>query len=156
MTRHEIDIEGLPEGWEPVRVGTPAEGDSILSPDGDIIPVCMEIHQYCRLCLIVRRKVRKYDHSKTDDDVLVRWKGRAGCHPKVTLADEAVGDIPPYWQPNIHGRCPVDGEACIVRVRYMSGDEREVAAHILDWSLSFHEGTVTAYQFIRLADGYKW
>lgn len=142
MSRHEIDIEGLPEGYEPVKA--------------TYIGATLGKTETHSLMLEMRRKVRKYDHSKTDDDVLVRWKGRAGCYPKVTLADEAVGEIPPYWQPNIHGKCPVDGDACIVRVRLANGIEIEDVANKITWEIRIGYDDVVRWQFIRLADGYEW
>jgi hypothetical protein len=140
MSRHEIDIEGLPEGWEPQLVKVlsgPLENESF----GTI--------------LRCRRKVRKYDWSKTLPDVLV---AKSPQHVVFGLLGHQPPDagmvIAPIWQPNIHGKCPVDGEACIVRVRLADGSEFEGLAKQL-WGF-YNTRTIVAYQFIRLADGWEF
>lgn len=156
--KYNIEVDGLPDGWEPVSYAVPKWGDYYIDSMDNIIigPAVVDLDVQRRI--IVRRKVRKYDWSKTLDDVLtlrIGWEEvgmrhlhKQDAHYKVKLAEA--------WQPNIHGKCPVDPEACIVRVRYMSGDVSEVAAHIIDWSLSVDEGTVTAWKFVHLADKVEW
>lgn len=136
MNRHEIEIEGLPEGVDPVSflVGN-AEGKEFV---------------YGRLQ--VRRKVRKYDWSKTLDDVLV-ITSEDGMYRYRDKREKSLG-LAGVWQPNIHGNCPVDGEASVVRVRRAYGAEYEALAKNIEWR--FLENPILGWQFIRLADGYEW
>lgn len=148
MSRHEIEIEGLPEGWTPVSLksGLSCEDGAIL-PDGTATVMCT---------LIVRRKVRKYRWEITLPDVLV---AKSPQHVVFGLLGHQPPDagmvIAPIWQPNIHGKCPVDGEACWVRVRCSYGHEHEGLASSFNWDSDLRQ-YITAYQFIRLADGWEW
>lgn len=147
--KYEIEIEGLPEGWEPVAVAIPGEDEKIWTSKG-IVSAVSAIH--CEPALIVRRKVRKYDWSKTLDDVLVYDDdGHIYPHDCTRPRGFYTG-----WQPNIHGKCPVDPDASIVNVRFMDGDEDEGKASTFAWGHSFHPGTIVSWQFIRLADGVEW
>jgi len=158
MSRHEIDIEGLPKGWEPVRIGYPKAGEDILEPNGAITQATTDWESIYGLCLIIRRKVRKYDWSKTLPDVLVQMKDATGYHPHAEARRcRRFMIVPVIWQPNIHGKCPVDGEASVVRVLYASSVEsRETIASKIRWGLGYGTETVLAWHFIRLADGYEW
>lgn len=155
--KHTIEIEGLPEGYEPVAFRVPMKTERWIDSEGDVVNPNLNDYYPKVPRLIVRRKVRKYDWGKTHSGTLVTRVDQDGywtCGISFALGKQAC--IADLWQPNIHGKCPVDGEACWVRVRYLSGDIGEVAANILDWSLSADEGTVIAWQFLRLADGYEW
>lgn len=146
MSIHEIEIEGLGPEWEAVGVNA---GQHVLDHDGSDV-------KYVGAVLKIRRKVRKYDHSKTLDDVLVMRKGASGCYPHSNILKDSIRCIVPAWQPNIHGKCPVDGEACWVRVRTAGGTEKEAKASDIDWGSYGFQKDVVAWQFIRLADGYEW
>lgn len=61
MSRHEIEIDGLPEGWEPVKLVVRLPATAV-----DASYECVSSQE-----LVIRRKVRKYDWSKTLDDVLI-------------------------------------------------------------------------------------
>lgn len=153
MSRHEIDIEGLGKDLEPVKWGRVSIGDSYLSPKGHLIKNSQSPPSDMRL--IVRRKVRKYDWSKTLDDVLttsrnpgdvifmpLKYSGHENCR------------IAEIWQPNIHGKCPVDGEACIVRVKRANGSEYTALANNITWE--FTSNPILGWQFLRLADGWEF
>lgn len=146
MTRHEIDIEGLPEGWEALSVSV---CPTVLDYDGPDT-------RYANANVKVRRKVRKYGWSKTLDDVLTTINGFPAYYP--AAGNYEPSGIAPIWQPNIHGKCPVDGEACIVRVRLADGTQDEVQANKISWSLKYGDvgDIVIAWQFIRLADGVEF
>jgi hypothetical protein len=90
VSRHEIDIEGLGKDLEPVKWGRVSIGDSYLSPKGHLIKNSQSPPSDMRL--IVRRKVRKYDHSKTLDDVPVELVGRTGIFTLKIIAD-GYGDL---------------------------------------------------------------
>lgn len=160
--KYEIEIKGLPEGWEPERFGIPKEKDTIITRDGTIIAVKDMIDPPCGPRLIVRRKVSKYDWSKTLDDVLVSDSSTLYGAPIAVKKGELMPGvdwkirIASVWQPNIHGCCPVDPDASIVRVRFMDGDERESLARNFIWKFSFHPGVIISYQFIRLSDNVEW
>lgn len=134
--KYEIDIEGVPEGYEPTSA--------------KVVDTATE---NCVAVIALRRKVRKYDWSKTLNDVLVIGENghiypNDGIRPRGLYAG---------WQPNINGKCPVDPDASVVRVKY--ADRRvgsEVLAGAVCWSYGFGAATVIAYQFIRLADGVEW
>ena len=51
--KHEIEIEGLPEGWEPVAFRVPVKGDSIISFSGELQRVP---GSYTQPRLIVKKK----------------------------------------------------------------------------------------------------
>lgn len=145
--KYEIEIEGLPEDIEPVAYAFPRKGDLIVKAGTDQVSIEGPInYNFIERRLIVRRKTRKYDWNKTLDDVLVKNGNgklmRLGdcAHPTKWLSD--------LWQPNIHGKCPVDKEASIVRI--LGGSEKGDLASMMDWKL------VEAWQFIRLADSYEW
>lgn len=166
MSKHEIEIEGIPEGWEVVAIRGPNLGEQFLGPilsDGNFqINTCKgfigsDPH------VIVRRKVRKYDWSKTLLEVLVTTNNiffiKRGdldfdAPPPPTIAiGAALGARGPAilatcWQPNIHGKCPVDPEASIVRIQ--GGSEHGDLAGMMDWQ------RVKAWQFVRLAEGVEW
>lgn len=139
MSRHEIDIEGLPEGWESVKA--------------TYIGVALGRNESASLILEMRRKVRKYGWSKTLDDVLCVSTEIPGLWLAADLCHSRLAKV---WQPNIHGKCPVDGEACIVRVRLVNGTELEGSANDFSWSIRGEKGDVTAWQFVRLAEGVEW
>lgn len=106
--------------------------------------------------LEVQPELRKYDRSKTLDDVLTTIKGHPGYfHAAGNYEPSGIADI---WQPNIHGKCPVDPKASLVRVRLADGREREWVADVIDWRLLpiYGGDLVTAWQFVRLAEGYEW
>lgn len=149
--KHEIEIEGLPEGWDPVAVAVPGEGEKIWTAKG-IVSTVSAIH--CEPALIVRRKVRKYDWSKTESQVLCVSSGVPGFW----LSCDQVGGtkrLAKVWQPNIHGVCPVDPVASIVRVRLADGQEYEILAGNIGWGTRIIN-PIVAYQFVRLADGVEW
>jgi hypothetical protein len=148
VSRHEIDIEGLPEGWTPVSLksGLPCENGAIL-PDGTATVMCT---------LIVRRKVRKYDHKKTLPDVLVTSLSPDDVFLLQKKCVASLCRIADVWQPNIAGICPVDPEASIVRVRVADGTFDEALAAKFIWTLDGEDDDITAWQFIRLADGWEW
>jgi hypothetical protein len=152
VSRHEIDIEGLSSEWEPIAVAIPGEGEKIWTSKG-IVSTVSAIH--CEPALIVRRKVRKYDWSKTLNDVLIRLKTRPGLFLKEGFPEPEILQIGTSWQPNIHGKCPVDGEACWVRIRTVGGATSERLAKDVLWDF-VNAYPVTAWQFIRLADGVEW
>ncbi len=150
--KHEIEIEGLPEGWEPVAFRPNKDEEFFMGSSGrpEALDTGTNIPR-----LIVRRKTRKYDWSKTLEDVLVKdGNGRlmpfSACnHPTKWLSE--------LWQPNIHGTCPVDPEASMVRLKHSSGEVTdEVIAKHVHWRLDGTYGAVLAWQFIRLSDGYEW
>jgi hypothetical protein len=74
MKEYTIKIEGLPEGYEPGKA-TYVEG---------LLDHCIMVQ--------LRRKVRKYDHSKTLDDVPVELVGRTGIFTLKIIAD-GYGDL---------------------------------------------------------------
>lgn len=102
----------------------------------------------------VEPEVQKYDWSKTLDDVLVSDSSTLYCAPVAVKKGELMPGvnwkiwIAAVWQPNIHGKCPVDPEASIVRI--LGGSEHGDLAGMMDWK------SVKAWQFIRLAEGYEW
>lgn len=51
--KYEIEIEGLPEGWEPVGFRVPLGGEDIIDFNGDLIRVG---NAYTQPRLIVRKK----------------------------------------------------------------------------------------------------
>jgi len=51
--KHEIDIEGLPEGWEAVEFRVPLQGESIIDFNGDLIRTS---NNYTQPRLIVKKK----------------------------------------------------------------------------------------------------
>lgn len=145
MSRHEIEIEGLGPEWEAVGVNA---GQHVLDHDGADV-------KYVGAVLKIRRKVRKYDWSKTLDDVLILRPNTTGMtlycgHGRPTAIPDGI------WQPNIHGKCPVDGEACIVRVRFADGTCHEGIAAKFTWVLDGEFDDIIAWQFIRLADGWEF
>jgi hypothetical protein len=141
MTRHEIDIEGLPDGWEPVKA--------------TYIGAALGKTETHSLMLEMRRKVRKYRWEITLPDVLV---AKSPQHVVFGLLGHQPPDagmvIAPIWQPNIHGKCPVDGEACIVRVKRADGSEYTALANNITWE--FTSNPILGWQFIRLVDGVEW
>ncbi len=139
--KYEIEIDGLPEGWE--ICGNRLDG-FVANNDGNSASGFLK--------LSLRRKVRKYDWSKTLDDVLVVVNSHPGFYTKAGIRHSQIDGIAPVWQPNIHGKCPVDPEASIVRVRAGGGREQEDSASAFIWD----NGIITAWQFLRLADGYEW
>lgn len=154
--KYEIEINGkIPDEWEVDRIGLGRTGDSYLGPilsDGFFQINQVDHHSGSGTRVIVRRKVRKYDWSKTLDDVLV-IADNGHIYPNDGIRPRGLYN---GWQPNIHGKCPVDPEAVIVKVRFMDGDEDEGKASTFTWAHSFHPGTIVGWQFIRLAEGYKW
>lgn len=140
MSRHEIEIEGLPEGYEPVKA--------------TYIGAALGKTETHTLALEIRRKVRKYDHSKTLDDVLV-ITSTEGMYRYRDKRDKTTG-IAGVLQPNIHGRCPVDPEASIVRVMHLNGATFESLASDVNWAIGCEDDDVIAWQFLSLADGYEW
>lgn len=151
MNKYEIDIPWETNEWEPIAFKYPEQvNDCWLDDHGAI--VCWPHNLPKGPRLIVRRKVRKYDWSKTLDDVLVITKDGTllpmMCH---TMQPRQYG-LAQCWQPNIHGKCPVDGEACIVRVRQCDGEDYEDLASNFNWDVDI----VYRWQFIRLADGVEW
>lgn len=148
-----IQIEGLPNGWEPVAIAVPGEGEKIWTSKG-IVSAVSAIH--CEPALIVRSKIKKYDWSKTLDDVLVIASAE-GMYRYRDKRDKAKW-IAGVWQPNIHGKCPVDPNSCIIRVRFADGSEAEGVpdSEAFEWSLLAGPSMVVAWQLIRLADGVEW
>lgn len=150
--KHEIEIEGLPEGWEAAAFRVPLADEWCIDKHGNLMQT-MGLLDAPRL--IVRRKVRKYDWSKTLDDVLVEFENLPG-YPQYQQSKLATFDrkrLPDdIWQPNIHGTCPVHGEAAIVRVKDIDSIEYEDIAEAIDWDLK----NAYCWQFVRLADGYEW
>lgn len=141
MSRHEIEIEGLPEGWE---ISDLVFDTTSAYPRGK--------EQVLTATVVIRRKVRKYDWSKTLDDVLTTIDGCPGYFP--AAGNYESSGIAEIWQTNIHGKCPVDGEASVVRVRRAYGAEYEELAKNIEWR--FLENPILGWQFIRLADGVEW
>lgn len=146
MSIHEIEIEGLPEGYEPVKA--------------TYIGAALGKTETHTLALEIRRKVRKYDWSKTLDDVLIGFTEGAQIYQfiQIDAPYPLHMRIATIWQPNIHGKCPVDGEACHVKLKFSDGHEWHGKASEYEWSHP-KDGTfpaLIAWQFIRLADGYEW
>lgn len=52
-----MSIEGIPEGWELVRIGRPAIGELKISHKGEPIEVLHE--EYCGLDSVIIRKIEK-------------------------------------------------------------------------------------------------
>jgi len=160
--KYEIEIDGkIPDGWEVDRIGQGRTGDRYLGPilsDGFFQINQVDHHSGSGARVIVRRKVRKYDWSKTLDDILTLRIGHEEIGLKPLHKQDAHYKIklPEVWQPNVHGECPVDPEASIVRVRFMNGDELECKAKNLSWTNLYHPATIASWQFIRLSDGYEW
>lgn len=148
--KYEIEIEGLPEGWEPVAFRAPTDtDDGWIARTGEILEKKRGYFTN-EPRLILRRTTKKYDWSKTLDDVLVRGTGMQFF--QLCAAKHKQFDIPVIWQPNIHGKCPVDPEASIVLVMDLDGDTYEDIAGAIDWSVE----NAYCWQFVRLADGVEW
>ena len=47
-------IEGVPEGWELVRIGTPVDGERYIASDGGVV-FCMGMGQLAKNFLIIRK-----------------------------------------------------------------------------------------------------
>ncbi len=167
--KHEIEIEGLHSEYKTMTLRMPRDGDMCYTGPG----VVSEFSSGCKIpshpVLIVRRKVRKYDWSKTLGDVLTispliiqrEEEDVDGIHLKsewpIIFADKRQRQVARVWQPNIHGKCPVDPEASIVRVRFMDDHEAVVRARDLGWGSESPFGLrIVAWQFIRLDYGYEW
>ena len=127
--KYEIEIDGLPDGYEPAEKGFYNGGLMIIT-------------------ISLRRKVRKYDWSKTLDEVLV-ISNNGHIYPNDGIRPR---ELYTGWQPNIHGNCPVDPGACIVRVKDTDGNLYEDIAEAIDWAAE----NAYCWQFVRLAEGYEW
>lgn len=159
MSRHEIEIEGLQEGWEPVAFRVPMKTERWIDSEGDVVNPNLNDYYPKAPRLIVRRKVRKYDWSKTLTDVLIGFTEGSQIYQfiQIDAPYPLHMRIAPVWQPNIHGKCPVDPEACIVRVKRANGrDSEDMLASSICWEFGFGAATIISWQFIRLADGYEW
>lgn len=61
-----MKIEGIPEGWELVRIGRRAIGEFIVSHKGEPKEVCDE--EYCGLdCVIICKKPKQYREPVAED-----------------------------------------------------------------------------------------
>lgn len=152
--KYEIEIEGVPGGWEPVKYAHHTPADHFVNDAGEVVRMPNMLQG--PKVLIVRRKVRKYDWTQVLPSVLVTVGGKAlyrsvdvdTPYPKdMRLSDE--------WQPNIHGKCPVDPGACIVRIKCSYGHIQEKLASEINWDTHLRQ-FVVAWQFIRLVDGVEW
>src|SRR5690606_26029900 len=123
MSSYEIEIPWKTNEWEPVAFRYPMQdGEHWLDDHGAIVKVDANRPPPLGPRLIVRRKVRKYDWSKTLDDVLVHVGGFNGFHTRqLSKSIPGIPEIAPIWQPNIHGKCPVDPDASIVQVEFADG-----------------------------------
>lgn len=142
--KYEIEIEGLPEGYEPTAA-----------------KVVNTATENCVAVIALRRKVRKYDWSKTLGDVLVTNSNFTYAKRSTLEIDDNIKPgsivIASVWQPNLDGKCPVDPDASIVRVKTSDGNELEdLAANIKTWHAQNFSVQIVAWQFVRLADGYEW
>lgn len=64
--KHEIEIEGLPEGWRAVEFRPPKNKESYFTPDGNIISAN---HDYSLSHLIVEKiKPRRIVLEETEED----------------------------------------------------------------------------------------
>lgn len=136
--KYEIEIDGLPEGWAPVgfRFGSNRDTENYTGYIG------------FGGALICKRVLKKYDWSKTLDDVLV-LDGNGNVHP-CGGADSKI--IYGGWQHSIHRKCPVDPEASVVRVKRNDGSEEVILASKINWGC----WTVIGWRFEYLAGGYEW
>lgn len=155
--KYDIEIDGLPDGWEPVNYAVPQRGDYYIDSMDGIINGPAVTDWDVQRRIIVRRKVQKYDWSKTLSDVLVLRKFREGAWSLLGARGEQSG-LALCWQPNIHGKCPVDPDRCVIRVRFADGSEAEGVPNsdAFEWSLLAGPSMIVAYQFIRLADNVEW
>lgn len=152
--KYDIEVEGLPDGWELVSYAVPKKGDYYIDSMDDVINGPAVTDWDVQRRIIVRRKVRKYDWSKTIDDVLtlrIGWEEvgmrhlhKQDAHYKVKLAEA--------WQPNIHGKCPVDPDASVIRVKRNDGAEEVAIAKKFNWA----SWTIIGWKFEYLADGVEW
>lgn len=64
--KHTIDIEGLPEGWEPVAFRVPHKGDSIVSYSG-ALQVVADVYRQPRL-IIKKKQPRRIVLEETNEE----------------------------------------------------------------------------------------
>lgn len=149
MTKYTIDIEGVPEGWEPVRYDRSQTGDHYLNELGEHF-VDNGPHYHG---IILRKKTRRYDWSKVDGDVLFVAKGGGiWRYDDIDRAD--IHSFEDGWQVN-PGVCPVDPDGTIVEVEFAEGRSETRGAGDFNFAKEGRptRSIITQWRFIRFAEG---
>lgn len=149
--KYEIEIPIVPEGWEPVAFRGAVCGENYINFRGLVDECTRELEPAGQQVLIVKRKTRKYDWSKTHKDVLiVDMNGDMHTQPKYPVQPYRNMQMAEVWQPNITDECPVDPDACIVEVVYVDGEFGFGFASRFNWP------SVKRWRFVKLVEGVVW
>ena len=90
-------IEGIPDGWELVRVGTPKLGvDNFLADDGTI-KLC-NFNSARMNCVIIRKKPKQYRPCENAAEAMLFWDAKvrrkadgSGVFRVVAIGETTVG-----------------------------------------------------------------
>lgn len=163
--KYEIEIEGVPEEWEPVGYRMVDVGEHYLdgSESGIFVNTCTPEIMPLRPAVVVSKKTRKYDWSKVHGDVLVENKKINCLQPRSWFPNksEAIAGFYKVWQVN-PGVCPVDPEGTVVEVELVCGTKMQGLANEFTWLKGVNRNesrfgyVVAQWRFIRLDDGVEF
>lgn len=66
--KHEIEIEGLPEGWEPVEFRCPNDGESYIGYDGKVVTSLIANDFYGQRLIVKKKRPRRIVLEETDEE----------------------------------------------------------------------------------------